>query len=192
LADCFKDYLASLRFSDLNAMLLVGGLSRIDITMRWCQFDAADRLLAQWLDAAASVHDPASIMAFADPQVRKGQCRATAKLLERSLKSQDWGEDRLAGQVLRCTALAKLREGFARPEESLKTEQAKTQAGWVATSFGIKNVTKALQEGVSEAQLTFTNLKEPTKQQQALKTQLDTIEKNLVTSDSSGVLRTPG
>jgi len=57
LAGRFSEYLSILRSNDLNNMVLVGGLSRIDIAMRWNQFDAADRLLQQWLEAVPSVQD---------------------------------------------------------------------------------------------------------------------------------------
>ena len=179
----FRQYLAILTANNLNQMILGGGLSIIDTTARWHHLAPADRLLDQWLDAAIAVHSPASILAFADVQVRGNQHWIVAKLLEKSLKSQDWGQARLAGQVLRCAALKTLYDYSEKPE-SVKTEQAKAEREWVATSFGVENVTKALREGLSEANRTFAEIAEPTKQQKALKNQLDAIEKTLTNPEA--------
>jgi hypothetical protein len=183
LEEDFRQYTRLLRSNGLGRMVLFGGENVIETTTRWGQIDAADRLLAIWRDAGASDNDARSILDFASANMAKESYWTTAKLLEKSLASQDWGERRLAGQVLRCAALARLHEGFVKPEEFLKTEQAKAQAGWVATCFGIENVTQALRDALGEARQTFANVAQPTKQQTALEGQLEAIEKTLADSE---------
>jgi hypothetical protein len=178
----FREYLAILTANNLSQMILAGGPAIIENIAHWHDFEAGDALLQYWLDCATSLHSPQSILEFAESQIQKGHYLVISELLEKSLKSQDWAEDRLAGEVLRCAALEKLREGFAKPEALLKTEQAKTQAGWVATSFGIEKVNETLRQSIDETQRTFAGISQPTKQQIALKRQLDGIEKSLAGS----------
>jgi len=73
---------------------------------------------------------------------------------------------------------------------SCSRRAAKAQAGWVASSFGIENVTRTLRESISAAERTFADLKQPTKQQVTLKGQLDAMAKTATGSEGVSTPRT--
>ena len=152
----------------------------MDMTARWYQFSAADQMMEQWLDAVVATHSPTSVLSYARSCSHGPRSRPwiAVRLLERSLVCQDWGSAKLTAQVLRSKALQELNETLQNLD-SVKTRMAKAQAAWVASSYGVDNVAKALQESLREASHTFSSLNEPTEEQEVLKSQLDAIAKAL-------------
>ncbi len=179
LLRAFGRYLETLRSSGLLEFLPTGGLARIDTAVRWRQFEAADRLLDQWRVAVVATQSPESILTFAGLQARKGHCWAAAELLKESLSSQDWAQERSAGQVLLCTALHTIRESLAKGD-STKEAQSSVETEWVGHSLGVQGATKAIRESIREARRSFGGLKAPTKEQEAMERQVASIEKGLV------------
>ncbi|MBN1508225.1 MAG: hypothetical protein JW955_15355 [Sedimentisphaerales bacterium] len=174
----FASYLSVLRENGCRRMVLVGGYAAIETSMLWRRYQEADRLLDRWLDVALAVHDPPAILSFAQTQVERDRCWVMVRLLEKSLQSQDWGQTKLAGQVLRCLAIEKLYEASQKPDPG-RPESVMAQTVWVASSFGIENLAKALFASLREADRTFAGIEGPTEEQRAMKAQLDNIERAL-------------
>lgn len=175
----FERYLTILRTSQLKQMVLTGGQCMIDTAVRWYQFAAADRLLEQWLDAAMPAHDPTTVLGFAQSRIRHGEYWVIAKLLERSLQSQDLAQARLAAEVLRCSLLYEIHQLFEKADY-LKSEGAIAQLAWVASSCGIENLNKVLREALNEAKGTFAKVDNPTPKDKALNAELNRMEQKLV------------
>jgi len=174
----FREYLATLAANGLWETLVPAGCEMIDVTARWHRFTAADRMLEHWLDTVIAERDPASIRRYAESQGRRGRWWIAARLLEKSLQSQDWGSAKLAGQVLRSKTLQKLNDALQTPYSG-KVEAAKAQVTWATSSCGAENVTKALHESLQQAGQTFSDLAEPSEEQKEFKSQLDAITKAL-------------
>jgi len=81
-------------------------------------------------------------------------------------------------EALRCTALNELCKLVRTVDIAKKGLIAQVQTDWVA-SIGKDNLGKMLAEGIGEARQSFAELSEPTKSQQALKNQLDKIDKEI-------------
>jgi hypothetical protein len=172
----FREYLAIFVANHLDHMVLTGGVNIVDMTAQWRHFSEADRMMEQWLEAAVEVCSPAKILSFAQAQGRRNRDWIAARLLEESLKSQDWGEARPAGQVVMCVALYEMYKALARPD-SMKSEQAGAQVAWVDTGWGINSVSEALQQSLNEAKQAVENAGELGRGQGVMKSQLDAIER---------------
>lgn len=174
----FREYLATMTANGFCETLIAGGCEIIDMTARWRQFGTANRLTDHWVDTVATMCSPSVVLHYVESQLPGTRCWTTARLLERSLKSQDWGQAKLAGQVLHCVTLQKTRAALLNPESS-ESRLTKAQGAWVAASCGLEGVTQALHESLAEAKQTFAGIEEPTAEQRKLQNQLDAIEKTL-------------
>ncbi len=185
----FREYLAALTANGFVETLIPAGCEMIDVTARWRRFAVADQMMESWLDTVMITRSPASIRHYAESQGLRTRWWIVARLIEKSLQSQDWGSAKLAGQVLRCKAIRTLNEALQMPD-SAKTTPVKPQATWAASSYGRERLLQALQECLAEAKGTFSSLREPTKEQRMLKGQLDRLDTALTGAElSAGVSR---
>jgi hypothetical protein len=81
-------------------------------------------------------------------------------------------------EALRCTALNELCKLVRTVDIAKKGLIAQVQTDWLA-SIGKDNLEKMLAEGIGEARLSFAELPEPTKSQQALKAHLDKLDREI-------------
>lgn len=150
----------------------------IETTAHWGYYAQANVLASRWIETSLSVQDPNAILTFADAQVKASGNWLVAQLLEKSLESGGWQDNRLAGQVLRCKALRRLREGILKPE-SLKNQRARSEAAWVVASVGVDDLTKTLKRGLIAARRTLADLGNLSKKHETLRGQLIEIETSL-------------
>ena len=174
LEDHFRQYLSTLNTNGLNQTVLAGGCEIFDRTARWGQFDMANQLFDQWCDAVFATQDPVSILEYVRSPVPKTRCWIVASLLDRSLKSQNWDENRLLGETIRCEALAKLSQHNKNDQAS--NPQIETQIQWAHASLKDKSIVAVLLESLSQAEQNYQELPTPTPLHQSLKKKLDSIK----------------
>ncbi len=175
----YQRYLSTLGENKLFQMTLVGGYGVIETAMFWGRRTEAAKLLARWVDAVLVINDAESILLFARSQLAKKRFWTTAKLLEAfSNKRHFLADARFEAEALRCAALHELWKLLRNPD-AMKGLVAKVQADWVSSSNGTDNLDKLTADSVGQAQQSFANLPEPTESQQALKKQLDKIDKEI-------------
>ncbi len=172
----FQQYLDILSANDLDRMVLVGGQYAIDTTIRWRHFAAADDLLEKWVDKATAVNDEEAILDFGESVIMKNRFWTVARLLEKSLSSPEkWGQKLFNAETLRCMALYKIYEMLRNPDKVRKGLRM-AQANWVSSSTSIDKLFVTLNESIADAQKTFANLDEPTREQKVLREQLEKIQ----------------
>ncbi len=175
LVQNFQEYLSLLTANDLDQMILVGGQHAIETTIRWGQLDAANSLLETWLLAAPSQNSVESALDFAAESFRKGSYWTTLKLLDKVLQMRQLSHgQRFVAQTLRCLGLARLHEMVRNPGH-IKAELGIAQAWWVSSQVGSESLQKDLRRSITEAKQSFAGLDHPTRQQKALRAQLEKI-----------------
>ena len=112
-------------------------------------------------------------------QFAKNRLWTTIKLLESfSAKYHSRVNARFEADVLKCTALGELCKLLRTTDVAKKGLIAKVQTDWVA-SIGKNNLEKMLAAGMAQARRSFGGILEATESQQALKKQLDKIDKEI-------------
>jgi len=179
LARHYQEYLSTLGENKLHWMTLVGGYGVIETLMFAERRAAAEKLLSLWVHAVLDIHDADSILLFARRQLAKGRLWTTAVLLDAfSKKKHCPAAARFQAEAHRCSALAELCKLLRSEDVAKKGLVPKVQTDWVA-SIGRDGVDRMLAESMAQARCQFASLREPTKSQQALKAQLDKIQKEL-------------
>ena len=169
----FREYVSLLTANDLNQMIFVGGKHAIELTIRWGQLALADKLIETWLDAAVSRNNVESALDFAAMSIWRDRFCIIARLMERVLQTpQVSPSQRFVAQALRCTSLARAYEKLKDPD-SVKKEIGIAQARWVSSKMSTEVLRRDLMQGITDAKQVFAGLDKPTRQQNALKVQLD-------------------
>jgi hypothetical protein len=179
----FQQYLDVLAANDLDGMILVGGQYAIETTYRWGMFAAADRLLEKWINAAVANNNEQAILSFGQSSVRRDRLWTIVGLVDKSLASSDkWGQKRFDAQSLQCMALNVLYEMLRNPDK-IQEGRRKEQANWVLSSTNKDKIQDSLKQSITDAQKTFTELKEPTPEQKALNKQLDMVSTKMTQAE---------
>lgn len=175
----YQQYLSTLGENKLFQMTLVGGYGVIETSMFQGRRAEAGKLLGRWVDAVLVINDAESILPFARRQLAKKRLWTTIKLLESfSARYHSRINARFEADVLKCTALGELCKLLRTTDVAKKGLIAKVQTDWVA-SIGKDDLEKMLAAGMGEARRSFGGILEPTESQQALKKQLDKLEKEI-------------
>jgi hypothetical protein len=179
----FAHYLELLRTHKLEQMVLAGGKCVIETAVRWNQLGAADRLQAQWIEAAISTRQPGDILRFAQTELDKGRCWITAGLVGKSLQVQPWGALRFQGEAIRVLLLYRLRSTFDNAE-SAQNRFLTAQAAWVRSSFGTDKLAMTMRQSLDEAKQTFARSDAPTREDKIAKAEIDRIEQKLLAENN--------
>jgi len=175
----YQQYLSTLGENKLFQMTLVGGYGVIETAMFRGRRSEAERLLTRWVNAVLDINDAESILPFARRQLAKNRLWTTIKLLESfSARYHSRVNARFEADVLKCTALGELCKLLRTTDVAKKGLTAKVQTDWVA-SIGKDDLEKMLAAGMGEARRSFGGIPEPTEFQQALKKQLDKLDKEI-------------
>ena len=111
--------------------------------------------------------------------IAKNRLWTTIKLLESfSSNYHSRVNARFEADVLKCTALGELCKLLRTTDVAKKGLIPKVQTDWVA-SIGKDDLEKMLADSMGEAKRFFEDLPEPTESQQALKKQLDKLDKEI-------------
>ena len=160
-------------------MTLVGGYGVIETAMFQERLSEAEKLLGRWVNVVLDINDAESILLFARRQLAKKRLWSTIKLLESfSAKYHSRVGVRFEAEALRCKALGELLKLLRTKDIAKKGLIAKVQTDWVE-SIGKEKLEKKLVESIAQAVQSFLALPDPTESQQALKAQLDKIDKEI-------------
>lgn len=175
----YQSYLSTLGENKLLQMTLVGGYGVIQTSMFQGRRSEAEKLLGRWVNAVLDINDAGSILPFARRQLAKNRLWTTIKLLESfSARYHSRVNARFEADVLKCTALGELCKLLRTTDVAKKGLIAKVQTDWVA-SIGKDDLEKMLAAGMGETRRSFGGIPEPTEPQQALKKQLDKLDKEI-------------
>ena len=92
----FRIYLKVLQDAKLHKMVLVGGQTLIETTLRWGQFAAAESMLKVWLDFARAVQDVEMMLTFAEASIKKGRLNQLMQDLKAQAREISSGNDKVA------------------------------------------------------------------------------------------------
>ena len=92
----FRIYLKVLQDAKLHKMVLVGGQTPIETTLRWGQFAAAESMLKVWLDFARAVQDVEMMLTFAEASIKKGRLNQLMQDLKAQAREISSGNDKVA------------------------------------------------------------------------------------------------
>ena len=180
----FQEYVSLLTANDLNQMIFVGGKHAIELTIRWGQLASADKLFETWLDAAVSRNNVDSALDFAAMSIWRDRFCIIARLMERVLQTPRVSpSQRFVAQALRCTSLARAHEKLKDPD-SVKKKLGIAQARWVSSKMSTEALRRDLMQGITDAKQLFAGLDQPTRQQNALKVQLDKISQKTAKAEN--------
>jgi hypothetical protein len=175
----YQNYLSTLSDSNLLQMILVGGYGVIETSIFRQRLSEAEKLLDLWVKSALEINDEELILSFAKSQLSKNRLWTTVKLLEGfSNKKQCSDYIRFEVQVLRCIALGELCKLVHCDNITNKGFMAEIQANWVV-SIGKDNLDTMLTVSIDQARRFFAELSDPTDYQQALKKQINKIDKEI-------------
>ena len=99
--------------------------------------------------------------------------------MEKSLESsKTWEQKQIYAQFLHSSALYGLYQMLLAPEK-IPDGRKKEQANWVLKNTNMDDLRKALQQSITNSQITFSKIENPNEEIQALKKQLDEMSKNI-------------
>lgn len=185
LRDDFHRYTSLLAENALNRMILFGGQNIIETTVRWEQFDAGDRLLSLWLDAAVSPNDPNSLLDFASANLVRRQFWTTATLMERTLSDVAMSASRrFIARAYRTLALAALYGIVNEPDHNVRTKPDIAQARWVLIHHREESLLAECKTSLDAALEAWAGIAQPTREHRKLRSQLASMENSISASRS--------
>jgi len=147
----YRRYLSDLAGNGLKEMLVVGGYTAVDTSVLWGRWSEAFLLLNAWLDRVSESLDLATILDLAAGELRKGNCCATAKLLERAERlSCDSSAIRFEISALAALSLTRL-ERLVENERQLKSEIDLAQAQWALRLLGKAEIGRRMAQSLESA-----------------------------------------
>ncbi len=186
----FDEYLAILIENKLEKMVLFGGQHAIEVTVRWGLLRVAGRMLEKWVDAATDVHDPDSIVAFSDAQIRRGVLWPIARLLEVSRTAAKEPGERFEVEALRYKALLRLMASIENAERGPSNDFAIMQAGWVVSAVGMDHLSRMTSKSLKNAEESYARLDEPSQRQKVVITQVRNMKNAMEGQPSARKRRT--
>lgn len=185
LEEDFREYICLLSANSLDRMILFGGQNVIEITIRWGQFHAAERLLPLWLDAALSQNDPNSLLDFASANLAAKRFWTTLKLIEKVLTNRTMPADRrFDTQAYHAIALSGICQMASDPDHMIDRELDIAQVRWALIDADETRLLTHAKASLAAADLAYAGVVDPSREHRSLKKRLDAMKQAIGTNRS--------
>ncbi len=177
----FRKYLSLLSTNGLDRMILFGGQNAIEITIRWAQFRAAERLLPLWLDAALLRNDPNAILDFASANLATSRFWTTAKLMEKAMSRPTLSvEQRFLAQAYHAITLSGISRMASDPDHMVRRELDIAQVRWSLIGSDEGPLLAQARTSLDAARRAYASVTEPSQECRTLRKELDTIGRSVL------------
>jgi len=177
----FRKYLSLLSTNGLDRMILFGGQNVIEITIRWAQFRAAERLLPLWLDAALLRNDPNAILDFASANLATSRFWTTAKLMEKTMSKPTLSvEQRFLAQAYHAITLSGISRMASDPDHMVRRELDIAQVRWSLIGSDEGRLLAQARTSLDAARRAYASVTEPSQECRTLRKELDTIGRSVL------------
>lgn len=178
LSEHFQDYLECLVSNDLKYMTLVGGQRMIDITSRWKQYSAADKLLNNWLYIVTKACKTETMLRFCQSAALDHRFWMVASLINQIELDEVSVESHLKARILQAESLYALLK-IVKQNDLATTNHERAQIGWVKSSYRVNDVINLFHIAVYDAEQQYVKLGDlkDNKEMRALTEKLKDLQK---------------